>query len=52
MDPTAFPEIWEIWELFGQPAIDHVYYLTRTCVLYLRTKTDPARPADMGQLTD
>ena len=35
MDPTAFPEIWEIWELFGQPAIDHVYYLTKTYVNYI-----------------
>jgi hypothetical protein len=35
MDPTAFPEIWEIWKLFGQPAIDHVYYLTRTYVYYI-----------------
>ena len=35
LDPTAFQEIWEIWELFGQPAFNHVYYLTRTYAYYL-----------------
>ena len=35
MDPTAFSEIWETWEPFGQPAISHVYYLTRTYVYYI-----------------
>ena len=35
LDPTAFQEIWEIWELFGQPVYNHVYYLTRTYVYYI-----------------
>ena len=51
MDPTAFPEIWEIWELFGQPAID-LLSDQDICVLYLPTKTDLARPVDMRQLPD
>ena len=35
LDPSAFPEILEIWNLFGQPYIHHVYYLVRTFVYYL-----------------
>ena len=35
LDPTAFPEILEIGELCGQPAINHVYYITRTYAYYL-----------------
>ena len=35
LDPTAFLEILEIWDLFGQQAVDHVYYLTRTYAYYL-----------------
>ena len=30
LDPTAIPAILEVWELFGQQAVDHVYYLART----------------------
>ena len=32
LDPSAFPEVMEIWELCGQQAVNHVYYLTRTFV--------------------
>ena len=35
LDPTAIPDILEIWELAGQPAVDHVYYLIRTYAYYL-----------------
>ena len=35
LDPRAFPEVQEIWEMCGQPAVNHVYYLTRTYVYYL-----------------
>jgi hypothetical protein len=35
MDPTAFPEIQEIWELLGQSAFEHILYLTRTYAYYL-----------------
>ena len=35
LDPTAFSEIGEIWELFGHQAVDHVYYLTRTYAYYI-----------------
>ena len=30
LDPTAFNEIFEIGNLFGMRAINHIYYLTRT----------------------
>ena len=35
LDPTAFPDIAELWELLGQPFINHLYYLTRTYAYYL-----------------
>ena len=35
LDPSAFPDIHEIWNLFGQPGIDHVYYLVRTYAYYI-----------------
>ena len=35
LDPSAFPVIREIWILFGQPLIDHVYYLVRTFAYYI-----------------
>ena len=38
LDPTAIPAILEVWELFGQQAVDHVYYLARTYVYYLYRK--------------
>ena len=38
LDPTAITEILEVWELFGQQAVDHFYYLSRTCVYYLYRK--------------
>ena len=30
LDPEAFPEVIEMWELFGPLFMEHVYYLTRT----------------------
>ena len=35
LDPSAFPDIAEMWDLFGQQVIDHIYYLTRTYAYYL-----------------
>ena len=35
LDPTAFNEILEIWNLFGQSVINHIYYLTRTYAYYI-----------------
>ena len=35
LDPTAFIEILEMWDLFGQQSVNHVYYLTRTDAYYL-----------------
>ena len=35
LDPSAFPQIHEIWNLFGQPCIYHVYYLVRTYAYYM-----------------
>ena len=41
LDPTAFNEILEIWNLFGQSVINHIYYLTRTYAYYIyRKKTN------------
>ena len=38
LDPSFFPEIIEIWALFGLPSINHVYYLVRTYAYYLYRK--------------
>ena len=35
LDPEAISDILEMWNLFGNPFIEHVYYLTRTYVYYL-----------------
>ena len=35
IDPAAFTEMLEIRVLCGQPALDHVYYLTRTYTYYI-----------------
>ena len=35
IDPSAFPQIHEIWGLFGQQSVHHVYYLVRTFAYYM-----------------
>ena len=30
LEPLAFPEIVEMFQLYGKPLVDHVAYLTRT----------------------
>ena len=35
LDPTAFLEILDIFNLFGQKVVNHVYYLIRTYAYYL-----------------
>ena len=35
LDPEAFPEVVEMWELFGPQFMEHVYYLTRTYTYYV-----------------
>ena len=35
LDPEAVPEVQDLWELYGQRAILHVHYMTRTYAYYL-----------------
>ena len=35
LDPSLFDGITMLWEIHGQPILDHVYYLTRTYAYYL-----------------
>ena len=34
LDPSLFPAVTLLWEIHGQPLLDHVYYLTRTYAYY------------------
>jgi hypothetical protein len=38
LDPLAFSEILNLWSLFGQNLIDHIYYLIRTYAYYLHRR--------------
>ena len=35
LDSSAFPDVAEMWDLFGQQVIDQIYYSTRTYAYYL-----------------
>ena len=35
LDPFAFSQVFDLWNLFGQGVINHIFYLTRTYVYYL-----------------
>ena len=37
LDPSAIAELQAVWELFGQQAVDHVYYLARTYMYIICT---------------
>ena len=37
LDPSAIAELQTVWELFGQQAVDHVYYLARTYMYIICT---------------
>ena len=35
LDPSTFPGIITLWEIHGQPLLEHVFYLTRTYAYYM-----------------